>query len=69
MSLELQALREQEMLALVLLIKPAGSQPAMTHASFWASTQQTLLYQQLIKTPLDITQAYNLSFVQRIYGQ
>ena len=66
---QLQALQEAGMLASVPLIKPAGSQTAMMTEAVWASTQQNLLDQQLLSAPGDVTQAYNLSFVNRVYGK
>lgn len=66
---QLQALQEAGMLASVPLIKPAGSQTAMMSAKVWENTQQILLDQQLIAAPIDVTKAYDLSFINRAYGQ
>ena len=69
MSPEFKASQEAGMLISVPLIKPAGSQPAMMTDAAWSNALQTLLYQKLIKAPVDVTKAYDLSFVKRAYGQ
>ena len=65
----LQPLQEAGMLASVPLIKPAGSQPGMMNPKVWEATHQTLLDQKLIEAPVDLTKAYDLTFVSTAAGQ
>jgi NitT/TauT family transport system substrate-binding protein len=48
------------------LLKPAGSQPGMMQAKAWETAHQILLDQGILKEPLDIKNAYNLTFLEKV---
>lgn len=50
------------------LFNPSGSKPGMMTADIWDYMNNMLTEQGLLTKPLDITAAYNLSFLQKIYG-
>lgn len=65
-SLDL-AIHTASMQASLPLLKPAQSQVGMMDPKVWETTQQILLDQGSLSKPIDITTAYNLSFLDAIY--
>jgi len=51
------------------LINPSGSRPGMMKGEDWEATHQILLDQGVLSEPLDISAAYNLTFLEKIYSQ
>jgi NitT/TauT family transport system substrate-binding protein len=50
------------------LLKPAGSQAGAMTDSAWKSTYQILQDQKILTAPLDVTQAYTLTFLNQVYA-
>jgi ABC-type nitrate/sulfonate/bicarbonate transport system substrate-binding protein len=51
------------------LLKPAESRPGMMKAENWEITHQILLDQGVLAEPLDISQAYTLDFLNKVYAE
>jgi ABC-type nitrate/sulfonate/bicarbonate transport system substrate-binding protein len=67
MAPDIKATQQPGMLASVPLLNPAGSRPGQMKDEFWQKAHQILLDQGIIKQPIDIKAAYNLTFVDRAY--
>jgi ABC-type nitrate/sulfonate/bicarbonate transport system substrate-binding protein len=56
------------LLASLPLLNPAGSRPGMMAAEDWELAHQFLFDQGILKEPLEIGAAYNLSFLEAVYS-
>jgi len=65
LTLESQVLAANQSLP---LIQPANSQPGMMRAESWETAQEILLNEGLLSEPVDLTSAYNLTFLDRAYA-
>lgn len=50
------------------LFVPGGSQPGLMNAKPWQLTAQVLQEQKILKQPIDVQLAFNLTFLAKIYG-
>jgi ABC-type nitrate/sulfonate/bicarbonate transport system substrate-binding protein len=66
MAPDIKNSQEAGLLASIPLIKPADSQPGMMQAQAWEAAHQILLDQGILKEPLDIKDAYDLTFLEKI---
>jgi NitT/TauT family transport system substrate-binding protein len=53
--------------AMLPLLSPSGSKPGMMDDNTWKATYQMMLDQKMAIKPLDITTAYTLDFLKKIY--
>jgi NitT/TauT family transport system substrate-binding protein len=54
--------------ATIPLMNPAGTRLGYMSADTWTLTQQVLVDQKVLDKPIDVTKAYNLSFLDKIYA-
>ncbi len=50
-------------------LHPPGSRPGMMTGRTWESTQRILHDQGVVRQPLDVTKAYTLAFLEKIYAK
>ena len=60
---------ETAMIRSLPLFKPAGTQMGQMNADVWTQAHQILLDQGFLSEPLEIEQAYDLSFLEKIHGE
>ncbi|MBI5928059.1 MAG: ABC transporter substrate-binding protein [Chloroflexi bacterium] len=54
--------------AMVPLIRPPSTQTGAMQPEVWTFTHQVLVDQGILSTPIDVSAAYNTSFIDEIYG-
>jgi NitT/TauT family transport system substrate-binding protein len=59
----------QAVLESLPLLNPAGSRPGMMSAEEWQATHQMLLDQGILAQPLDVSAAYDLTFLNKAYAE
>jgi ABC-type nitrate/sulfonate/bicarbonate transport system substrate-binding protein len=59
--------QKQRLQSRLPLLNPAGSKPGMMDDSTWNATYQMALDQKVVSKPIDVTSAYTLSFLKKIY--
>ncbi len=66
---DLRSVQEAGMLASVPLFKPMGTQPGMMTPAVWTFTYQTMRDQGLLSDDMDVSTAYTLDFLDKIYKE
>lgn len=66
---DLRSVQEAGMLESVPLFKPMGSQPGMMNPDVWDFTYETMRDQGILTDELDVSAAYTLEFLDKIYAE